>query len=176
MLFYYSYSMKYLLWFLFLFSFTSADYVSISHLQWEERYEPATYAYNKCMDYWLTWAYSCEEMLKTFISENAMRNPILKSATNDHWICQLNYRVHSRFISSDIFKVMDRQIDYCVNVWVDASKKGTMPRYANKRYDYKNSKSKNQRLWKLRNSITIHKERNKDYIKQRIKINRKLPI
>jgi len=171
--------MKYLLWFLLLWTTTtSADYISISHLQWDERYEPATYAYNKCIEsnQQLTGKYSCLEMVRTFISENATWNPILKSATNDLGICQLNYRVHSKFITSDIFTNLNAQADYCVNVWIDASIKWSMPRYANKQYDYKNSSKKNNRLKSLRDSVQLHieKKRDRNYIKEWISIHRKI--
>lgn len=102
--------------------------------------------------------YSCLEMIKTFTSENAMWNPILKSPTKDYGICQLHYPVHKSFINSNLFTNRNTQLDYCFWVRVDASKKGSMPWYANKRYDYKNSKQKNARLKSLRNAVQVHVE------------------
>ena len=45
--------------------------------------------------------------------ENWNWNPFIKSKTNDHGICQLNYRYNKKFIKSDDFKDVYKQLDYC---------------------------------------------------------------
>lgn len=39
------------------------------------------------------------------------------SKTNDHWICQLNYRYNKEFINSDWFKDVYTQLEYCYEKW-----------------------------------------------------------
>lgn len=95
----------------------------------------ASYAYNKCMDKVGSseWYYWCKNMVLTFNSENRSRDPAVKwklnsNWTQDFWICQLNNKYHSSFISSDSFKSATKQIDYCIEVWIDAKNKWKMPR------------------------------------------------
>ena len=61
------------------------------------------YAYNK-------WGI---DFVKLIECENGMRDPYRISATNDHWICQLNYRYNKDFIDSIDFQDVYKQIDYC---------------------------------------------------------------
>ena len=39
------------------------------------------------------------------------------SKTNDHWICQLNYKYNKKFINSDWFKDVYTQLEYCYEKW-----------------------------------------------------------
>ena len=39
------------------------------------------------------------------------------SRTNDHWICQLNYRYNKEFINSDLFNDVNKQLEYCYEKW-----------------------------------------------------------
>ena len=73
-------------------------YSSESHIQ-----EYVDYAYQK---WWI-------EFVKLIECENGRRDPFRISATNDHWICQLNYRYNKNFINSPDFKDVYKQIDFC---------------------------------------------------------------
>lgn len=69
---------------------------------------------------WLT-------MVTTMIWENGWFDKDIKSITNDHWLCQLNYRWHKDFINSTWFKDPFNQAYYCLEVWNDAIKKKRLP-------------------------------------------------
>ena len=47
--------------------------------------------------------------------ENGNWNPYAISKTNDHGVCQLNYRYNKKFIDSDEFKDVNKQLEYCYN-------------------------------------------------------------
>ena len=47
--------------------------------------------------------------------ENGNWDPYAISKTNDHGICQLNYRYNKKFIDSDDFKDVNKQLEYCYN-------------------------------------------------------------
>lgn len=92
----------------------------------------ASYAYDKCITHTGNLMYSCEEMIKTFNGENGrwlynVVSPANENWTRDHWICQLNDKYHSPFISSREFQDPYKQVDYCWEVWLDANKKKKMP-------------------------------------------------
>ena len=111
--------------------------VILSHL-WERESSLATHAYVKCLDkIWrVTGKYSCEELVKTFTAENGAWNYLQAGKSSpDHGICQLSIRYHKKFINSDAFQDPHKQIDYCVEVRIDAKNKWSMPRYANSYYD-----------------------------------------
>lgn len=61
------------------------------------------YAYNK---WWL-------DFVKLIECENGRRDPYRVSRTNDHWLCQLNYRYNKDFINSVNFQDPYKQLDYC---------------------------------------------------------------
>ncbi len=63
------------------------------------------------------------DMVTTMIGENGSFNTGTVSPTNDHWLCQLNYRWHKNFIDSEDFKDPIKQAHYCVGVRKDAVKK-----------------------------------------------------
>lgn len=115
--------------------------VRLSHLgDWESSL--ATHIYQKCLDkLWdVQGKYSCEELIYTFTVENGgwiidRRSPPNSNGTRDYGLCQLNYRWHKNFIDSDDYHDPHKQLEYCLEVWVDASRKGTMPRYGHRIYD-----------------------------------------
>lgn len=82
-------------------------------------------------------SYSCMNQVLTWTAENGAWGWRVKSPTNDHWICQLNYRWHKSFIDSEEFKDPMNQIKYCEEVWENAMLKWSMPRAA---YAKRNSK------------------------------------
>lgn len=96
----------------------------------------ASYAYNTCkrvIDD--TWKYSCENLVKTRNAENGWwrrdaTNTSNRNGTYDGGLCQLNSAYHMPFIKSERFANPLAQLDYCLQVRVDAKKKNTMPRYA----------------------------------------------
>lgn len=63
------------------------------------------YAYNL---WWLDFVALIE-------CENWNWNPYIKSSTNDYWICQLNYYYNKKFINSEDYKDVYKQLDYCYN-------------------------------------------------------------
>ena len=82
--------------------------VSIVH-KWfqsdDERQKMVQYAYSL---WWL-------DFVKLIECENGNRNPNAKSNTNDYWICQLNYAYNKKFINSEDYKDVYKQLDYCYN-------------------------------------------------------------
>lgn len=67
------------------------------------------------------------DMATTMIGENGWFDLHRKSPTNDHWLCQLNWRRHKNFIKSPAFNDWNLQVDYCIGVWKDAVKKKRIP-------------------------------------------------
>lgn len=55
------------------------------------------------------------EFVKLIECENGNWNPFIQSATNDYGICQLNYRYNKKFIESEDYKDVYKQLDYCYN-------------------------------------------------------------
>lgn len=55
------------------------------------------------------------EFVKLIECENGNWNPFIKSLTNDYGICQLNYRYNKKFIESEDYKDVYKQLDYCYN-------------------------------------------------------------
>lgn len=111
--------------------------VKLTHL-WEWESWLATHIYSKCLAVvWrIEWKYSCEELVRTFTKENGSWDTTRKwRSTPDHWLCQLNIRRHKKFINSEDFNNPHKQLDYCLEVWIDAKKKWVMPRYWHKVYD-----------------------------------------
>jgi len=109
--------------------------------------ELVKYAYNHCVDSIWDWDiiikgrnYSCKDQALTRTAENWAWGSRVVSPTNDHWICQLNYKRHNEFIDNKlIFNNPLSQIEYCQEVREDAMKKWKMPRVAyNKRNNMKN--------------------------------------
>lgn len=66
------------------------------------------------------------DMVTTMIGENWWFNKDIVSITNDHWLCQLNYKRHKDFINSPEFKDPYNQARYCTEVWKDAIKKNRL--------------------------------------------------
>jgi len=105
---------------------------------WDERInELVRYQYTHCVERIGTGHirikgrnYSCLNQTFSRTAENWARWWRVKSPTNDHWICQLNYRRHKTFIDKPEFKDPYNQIHYCQEVWEDAMKKWSMPRVA----------------------------------------------
>lgn len=77
------------------------------------------------------------DMVTTMIWENWWFDKDIISITNDHWLCQLNYRRHKDFINSTGFKDPFNQAYYCAEVWQDAVRKN---RLSTTFYAYKNRK------------------------------------
>lgn len=123
-------------------------------LPWFGEYQDrlASYAYLTCKDAekngLLTLArgwydYNCVDLVKTWNSENGGWNKDRvsepnKNGSRDYGFCQLNSEYHSAFIFdyangkrgySNEFSNPIKQFDYCLWVWLDASKRGIMPRY-----------------------------------------------
>ena len=73
------------------------------------------YAEDSVVQDYVNYAYSLGgiDFVKLIECENGRRDPYRKSATNDHWICQLNYTYNKNFIKSDDFQDVYKQIDYC---------------------------------------------------------------
>lgn len=126
----------------------------------------ASYAYNTCkVKVWnITGMYSCENLVLTWNSENwgwnkDSRSPANSNWTRDYWLCQLNSAYHSDFINSDHFKNPLSQLDYCLNVWVDAKRKWTMPWYwyhpRHKRDKGISFSGTNSLAWETRTSIYV---------------------
>lgn len=97
----------------------------------------ASYAYNTCLVKlpWESGKYSCENLVKTWNAENWGRrwnavNNSNSNGTHDGWLCQLNSAYHMKFIQSKWFKNPLAQLDYCLQVRVDAKNKWKMPWYA----------------------------------------------
>lgn len=57
------------------------------------------------------------DFVKMIECENWNRDPNKISATNDYWLCQLNYRWNKNFILSKDFKNPLRQLDFCSFKW-----------------------------------------------------------
>lgn len=116
---------------------TNTTKVTLTHL-WDWESWLATHIYSKCLSkIWrIEWTYSCEELVRTFTKENGawITNRKWRS-TPDHGLCQLNIKWHKKFINSEDFNDPHKQLDYCLEVWIDAKNKGTMPRYWHKKYD-----------------------------------------
>ena len=111
--------------------------VVLTHL-WDRESSLATHVYTKCISKIgrITGTYSCEELIRTFTKENGAWNYLTKGkSTSDHWLCQLNIRRHKKFINSEEFQNPHKQLDYCLEVWMDAKSKWKMPRYWHKMYD-----------------------------------------
>ena len=53
------------------------------------------------------------DFVKLIECENGRRDPYRISATNDHGICQLHYPYNKKFIDSEDFQDVYKQIDYC---------------------------------------------------------------
>lgn len=49
--------------------------------------------------------------------ENGSRDMYAVSKTNDHWICQLNYRYNKEFINSELYRDVNKQLEYCYEKW-----------------------------------------------------------
>jgi len=112
--------------------------VVLTHL-WERESSLATHIYSKCLSkLWrIDWDYSCEELVRTFTKENWSWNTNRRwRSTPDHGLCQLNIRRHKKFINSEAFNDPHKQLDYCLEVWIDAKNKKTMPWFGHKKYDY----------------------------------------
>lgn len=99
----------------------------------------ASYAYDYCLrrydiapwvlhKHW--YDYSCQQLVKTWQSENGWWNKDAVGVTHDGGLCQLNPRYHSAFIHSSRYSNPLSQIEYCQWVWEDAARKGSMPWYA----------------------------------------------
>lgn len=117
---------------------TNTTKVTLTHL-WDWESWLATHIYSKCLSkIWrIEWTYSCEELVRTFTKENGawITNRKWRS-TPDHGLCQLNIKWHKKFINSEDFNDPHKQLDYCLDVRIDAKNKKTMPRYWHKKYDY----------------------------------------
>lgn len=102
---------------------------------WDYQDLLASYAYNTCKKVITdTGKYSCENLVKTWNSENGWRkwnatNTTNSNWTHDGWLCQLNSAYHMKFMKSEWFENPLAQLDYCLQVWVDAKNKGKMPWY-----------------------------------------------
>ena len=67
------------------------------------------------------------EMIITFEQEHGWIFDHEPSATNDYTFCQLNYKWHKTFLDDPKSLIPENQVRYCVDVWLDGKKKGTMP-------------------------------------------------
>lgn len=76
---------------------------------------------NEISTIWYNWGWL--DMVTTMIGENWWFNKDIVSITNDHWLCQLNYRWHKDFIESEDFRDPFIQANYCLWVRNDAIKK-----------------------------------------------------
>jgi hypothetical protein len=96
----------------------------------------ASYAYNTCNKVITdTGKYSCQELVRTWNAENGWwrwdaKNTANSNGTHDGGLCQLNSAYHAKFIKSKWFNNPLAQLDYCLQVWQDAQRKWSMPRYA----------------------------------------------
>lgn len=115
----------------------SGDIYTISFKEDERINKLVQYAYNKCINNIWPWDikknwynYSCLNLILTFTAENWWWHWDRVSPTNDYWLCQLHYKRHKDFIDSPEFEQPENQIQYCLEVWQDAYKKGRMPRVA----------------------------------------------
>lgn len=64
---------------------------------------------------YVQYAYSLGgiDFVKLIECENWRRDPKRISKTNDHWLCQLNYKYNKKFIDSEEFLDPYKQLDYC---------------------------------------------------------------
>ena len=53
------------------------------------------------------------DFVKLIECENGRWDPNRVSETNDHWLCQLNYKYNKNFINSPDFADPYKQLDYC---------------------------------------------------------------
>lgn len=113
---------------------------------WDYQDLLASYAYNTCQKKlpWEKWKYSCENLVQTWNAENGWwrrdaKNTSNSNWTHDWWLCQLNSNYHINFMKSERFEPPLAQLDYCLQVRVDAKSKYSMPRYA---YAVRNKRDK----------------------------------
>jgi len=103
---------------------------------WDYQDLLASYAYNTCKKVISDdGKYSCENLVKTWNAENGWwkrnaKNTSNSNGSHDGWLCQLNSNYHAKFIKSKWFNNPLAQLDYCLQVRVDAERKWVMPRYA----------------------------------------------
>lgn len=73
------------------------------------------YSEDSVVQDYVNYAYSLGggDFVKLIECENGRRDPYRISKTNDHWICQLNYRYNKSFINSPEFQDVYKQLDYC---------------------------------------------------------------
>lgn len=96
-----------------------ATYFTTSLDQWLTPPEPVIihkwYATGSVVQDYVNYAYSLggDDFVKLIECENGRRDPYRISKTNDHGICQLNYRYNKKFINSDEFHDVYKQLDYC---------------------------------------------------------------
>lgn len=75
------------------------------------------YAEDSIVQDYVNYAYNLWgiDFVKLIECENGRRDPFRESATNDYWICQLNYTYNKKFINSEEYKDVYKQLDYCYN-------------------------------------------------------------
>lgn len=103
---------------------------------WDYQDLLASYAYNTCMREWKSeWYYGCKNLVLTWNAENGWWNKDAVNTSNSNWtidkgLCMLNDAYHNDFLTSEWFDNPLAQLDYCLNVWQDAERKGVMRWYA----------------------------------------------
>lgn len=96
-----------------------ATYFTTPIDEWLTPPEPAIihkwYSEESVVQDYVNYAYSLGggDFVKLIECENGRRDPYRVSKTNDHWICQLNYKYNKAFINSDDFQDVYKQLDYC---------------------------------------------------------------
>ena len=74
-----------------------------------------------------------QDMILTFLSENdnmGLRRPsnwTWFDGERAYWICQLYYTYHKSFIDSPEMDNPYKQMDYCIEIWINAKKMGIIP-------------------------------------------------
>lgn len=87
-------------------------------VQQEEQHEIIVhnwYASDSIIQDYANYAYDIWgiDFVKLIECENGRWDPNRVSETNDHWLCQLNYKYNKNFINSPDFADPYKQLDYC---------------------------------------------------------------
>jgi len=109
-----------LVWFISHYNLLQVNTETVVEIKWFSTWALA----NDIATIFYSWGWI--DMVTTMIGENWGFNKDIVSITNDHWLCQLNYKRHKDFINSPWFRDPVTQANYCVEVWHDAIKKNRL--------------------------------------------------
>ncbi len=88
---------------------------------WGDWLDPiVNYAYEQTKDlphpdWWLMWL----DLVKTWSMENTRFSAVQEWAADEKGICQLRYRYHKTFMDTQDFFDPYKQVDYCIEVYMD---------------------------------------------------------